>query len=91
MESLDFVRVPARLASKNGDVVFGVASGHAGGKVEAEEFVVKGPSISNGGGRCRAHGNDLEQADPNEVEFVFSRTVASVAFRMPRRTVTAAF
>lgn len=38
-----FVRVPARLASKNGDVVFGVASRRVGGKVEARGVCREGP------------------------------------------------
>ena len=36
------VRVPAGLASNDGDAAFGVASRQVRGKVEVEEFVVKG-------------------------------------------------
>ena len=36
------VRVPVGLASNDGDAAFGVASRQVRGKVEVEEFVVKG-------------------------------------------------
>ena len=64
---MNVVGVPARLAPKNGDAVFGVASRHVGGKVEVQELVVKGPAIGNGGGRCRAYGNSVEGAYEGEL------------------------
>ena len=48
--------------------MFGVASGHVGGKVEVQELVVKGLAIGDGGGRCRAYGENLEAAYPIEGE-----------------------
>ena len=61
---MDVVGVPARLAANNGGVAFGVASRHVGGEVEVEELAMKRPAIRNGGGRCRAHGKNLERARP---------------------------
>ena len=68
---MNVVGVPARLAPKNGDAVFGVTSRHIGGKVELQQFVVKGPAIGDGGGRCRAYGENLEGAYPIEGELGF--------------------
>ena len=65
---MDDVGVPARLAPKNGDAVFGAAFRHVGGKAEVQQFVVKGPAIGDGGGRCRAYGENLEWAYPVEGE-----------------------
>ena len=65
---MNVVGVPARLAPKNGDAVFGVASRHVGGEVEVQQFVVKGPTIGDGGGRYRAYGENVEGAYPSEGE-----------------------
>ena len=46
----------------------GVASRHVRGEVEVEELVMKTPAISSGGGRCRAHGENLERTNPVEGE-----------------------
>ena len=48
--------------------MFGVASRHVGGKVEVQQYAVKGPTIGNGGDRCRAQGDNLEGAYPIEGE-----------------------
>ena len=63
---MNVVGVPARLAPKNGDAVFGVVSRHVGGKVEVQQFVMKGPAIGGCVGRCRAYGENLEGAYPVE-------------------------
>ena len=65
---VDVVGVPTRLAANNEDTAFGVASRNVGGEVEVEELVMKRPTIRNGGGRCRAHGENLERANPVEGE-----------------------
>ena len=44
--------------------MFGVASRHVGGKVELQQFVVKGPAIGDGESRCRAYGDNLKGAYP---------------------------
>ena len=31
-------------------------------------LILKGPTVRNGGGRCRAHGENLERANPVEGE-----------------------
>ena len=61
---MNVVEVPAWFAAENGDARFKVAAGPVGRKVEEQELVVKGPAIGDGGGRCRARGEDLERADP---------------------------
>ena len=58
------VRVPAGLASNDGDAAFGVASGQVTGKVEVEEFVVERTAVRGVGGRSGAHGEDFERGDP---------------------------
>ena len=63
---MNVVGVPPWFAAESGDARFGVVSGHVGREVEVQELVVKGPTIWNDGGRCRAHGDDLERADPIE-------------------------
>ena len=63
---VNVVGVPAWFAAENGDACFGVASGHVGWEVEVQGLVVKGPTIWDGGGRCRIHGEDLERSDPIE-------------------------
>ena len=65
---VNVVGVPARLAPKIGEAAFGVASRHVGGKVEVQQLVVKGPAIGDGGGWCRAYGDDLEGVYPIEGE-----------------------
>ena len=65
---VDVAGVPASLATNNGDAAFGVASRHVGAEVGVEELVMKRPAIGNGGGRCRAHGENLERANPVEGE-----------------------
>ena len=65
---VDAVRVPARLVADNGDAAFGVASRHVGGEVEVEELFMKRPAIRNGGGGCRAHGENLRRANLVEGE-----------------------
>ena len=39
---------------------------HVGREVGVQELAVKGPDIWDGGGRYRAHGEDLERVDPVE-------------------------
>ena len=63
---VNVVGVPARLAPNNGDASFRTTSRHVGGEVEVEKLVLKGPAVRNGGGRCRAHGENLERANPVE-------------------------
>ena len=58
------VRVPAGLASNDGDAAFGVASRQIGGKVEVEEFVVERTAVRGVEGRSGAHGEDFERGDP---------------------------
>ena len=58
------VRVPAGLASNDGDAAFGVASRKVRGEVEIEEFVVERTTVRGVGGRSGAHGEDFERADP---------------------------
>ena len=65
---VDVVGVPARLSANNGDAAFGVASRHVGGEIEVEELVMKRPAIRNGGGWCRAHGENLKRVNPVEGE-----------------------
>ena len=48
--------------------MFRVASTHVGGGIEVQQFVVKGPAIGNVGGRCRAYGENLQEAYTVEVE-----------------------
>ena len=48
--------------------MFGVASRHVGGEVEVQQFVVKGSVIGDDGGRCRAYGENLQEAYTVEVE-----------------------
>ena len=58
------VRVPAGLASNDGDAAFGVASRQVRGKVEVEEFLVERTAVRGVGGRSGAHGEDFERGDP---------------------------
>ena len=58
---MNIVGVSARLAPKNGDVVFGVVR-QFGEIVEVQQFVVKGPITGEGGGRCRAYDVKFEGA-----------------------------
>ena len=58
--------VPAWFTAENEDARLGVASGHVGREIEVQELVVNGPTIWDSGGRHRAHGEDLERADPIE-------------------------
>ena len=83
---VDVVGVPTRLAANNEDTAFGVASRHVGGEVEVEELFMKRPAIRNGGGRCRARGENLERANSVEGKLVL-RTVRSVPFLAPWRMV----
>ena len=48
--------------------MFEVASRHVREKAEVQQFVVKGPAIGDGGGRCRTYGENLEGAYPVEGE-----------------------
>ena len=84
---VNVVGAPAWFAAENGDGRFRVASGHVGREVEVQELVVKGPTTWDGGGRCWAHGEDLEGADP--VEGWLSLDMASVPFLAPWRMVAA--
>ena len=58
------VRVPAGLASNDGDAAVGVASRQVRRKVEVEEFVVERTAVRGVGDRSGAHGEDFEPADP---------------------------
>ena len=82
------VRVPAGLASNDGDAAFGVASRKVRGEVEIEEFVVERTTVRGVGGRSGAHGEDFERANPVNGKLVLS-TVASVSFLAPCRMVAA--
>ena len=62
---VNVVGVPAWFAAEKGDAGFGVAPGHVGREVEVQKLVVKGLTIWDSGGRCRAYGEDLERADYN--------------------------
>ena len=82
------VRVPAGLASNDGDAAVGVASRQVRRKVEVEELVVERTAVRGVGDRSGAHGEDFERANPVNGKLVLS-TVASVSFLAPCRMVAA--